>query len=248
MPKKVTTDDFIKRASIIHKRKFDYSKTNYTNNRTKVCIICPVHGEFYQLPDNHLYGYGCFKCGKILMVKKQSSNNKHFIKKSKNIHGNMYDYSKVKYITAHKKVEIICKKHGSFFQKPNNHLNGRGCSMCIRHISKSEIEFLNHLKIPDTLENRQKYINPYKVDGIKGNKIFEFLGDYYHGNPLIYDMNKYNPTCHKTFGELYKDLCEKFNKLNDIGYSIYYMWENDWKSWIKNKSQSFPIKKFNIIK
>lgn len=44
--KKLTTEEFIERARKIHGNKYDYSKVNYVNAKTKVCIICPIHGEF----------------------------------------------------------------------------------------------------------------------------------------------------------------------------------------------------------
>lgn len=56
------TEEFIAKAKRVHVDKYDYSKVNYINNRTKVCIICPEHGEFWQRPDNHLQGQGCPVC------------------------------------------------------------------------------------------------------------------------------------------------------------------------------------------
>ena len=61
----LTTDKFIKKAKTIHGNKYDYSKVKYVNNHTKVCIICPIHGEFWQTPMKHLIGRGCPKCGSI---------------------------------------------------------------------------------------------------------------------------------------------------------------------------------------
>ena len=60
--KRIGKDEFIKRAREIHGKKYDYSKVEYVNNRTKVCITCPQHGEFWQLPYNHLSGNGCKFC------------------------------------------------------------------------------------------------------------------------------------------------------------------------------------------
>jgi len=60
---KSNSDDFIKKAKLIHGDKYDYSKVNYTKSNKKVCIICSIHGEFWQTPDNHLSGYNCKKCG-----------------------------------------------------------------------------------------------------------------------------------------------------------------------------------------
>jgi glutaredoxin len=54
---------FLKNAKIKHNNKYDYSNfTNYTNNKEKIKIICPTHGEFFQIIYNHLSGAGCPKC------------------------------------------------------------------------------------------------------------------------------------------------------------------------------------------
>ena len=62
--KKNNTENFIERATKKHNGKYDYSKVEYINNYTKVCIICPEHGEFWQKPNDHLRGIGCFQCGR----------------------------------------------------------------------------------------------------------------------------------------------------------------------------------------
>ena len=56
------TEQFISEARLVHGDKYDYSKVNYINSETKVCIICPTHGETYQSPFNHLHSCGCIKC------------------------------------------------------------------------------------------------------------------------------------------------------------------------------------------
>lgn len=56
------TQKFIKKARQIHGDRYDYSKVEYVNANTKVCIICPEHGEFWQRPDDHLQGQGCPVC------------------------------------------------------------------------------------------------------------------------------------------------------------------------------------------
>ena len=53
MSKKLTTEDFIRKAKLVHGDKYDYSKVDYKGNKEKVCIICPEHGEFWQSPVNH---------------------------------------------------------------------------------------------------------------------------------------------------------------------------------------------------
>ena len=124
--KKLTKEDFLKKARDVHGDKYDYSNVEYTNTRTKVCVICPEHGEFFVRPNDHLYGKNsCPKC---------YGNNKcdtfEFIEKAKKVHGEYYDYSKVEYCGAKKDVAIICPIHGKFLQKPNYHLSGCGCKLC----------------------------------------------------------------------------------------------------------------------
>ena len=84
--KGLTQNNFIEKAKAVHGGKYDYSKTEYVNVRTKVCIICPEHGEFWQRPGSHLRGIGCPKCGG---TNKPTTNE--FITKSKQVHGDKYD-------------------------------------------------------------------------------------------------------------------------------------------------------------
>ena len=121
---------FIEKARKVHGDKYDYSKVEYVNSSTKVCIICPEHGEFWQTPNSHLRGGGCSKCGINRRTISQTSNIEMFIKKAREIHGDKYDYSKVEYINNKTKVCIICPEHREFWMKPNAHLNGQGCPLC----------------------------------------------------------------------------------------------------------------------
>ena len=128
---KLTTDEFIKKAREIHGDKYDYSKVEYKNYDTKVCIICPKHGEFWQTPYEHLVGHGCPKCAKEKQVSRLKSSTEDFIHRAKEVHGDRYDYSKVEYVNNHIKVCIICPEHGEFWQTPNVHINrGSGCPKC----------------------------------------------------------------------------------------------------------------------
>ena len=81
--KRLTTDEFIRRAKDIHGNKYDYSKSVYINAVTKVCIICPEHGEFWQLPNNHLKGCGCPKCSNNDRISSNEYINK--LKKQYNV-------------------------------------------------------------------------------------------------------------------------------------------------------------------
>ena len=124
--RKLTTEEFIKKAKEVHGDKYDYSKVEYKNNKTPVTIICPIHGEFRQRPANHLNGNGCKKCA----VEESRLSKEIFITCSRLIHGYKYDYSKVRYVDSATKICIICPKHGEFWQLPTDHLDGHGCPCC----------------------------------------------------------------------------------------------------------------------
>jgi hypothetical protein len=55
-------DDFLKDAKYVHGERYDYSKVNYAGSHTKICILCPEHGEFWQTPASHIQGEGCPSC------------------------------------------------------------------------------------------------------------------------------------------------------------------------------------------
>ena len=152
--KKKSKEQFIKESILAHGNKYDYSKVEYVNARTKVCIICPKHGEFWQIPNDHIRGIGCPKCKVDKISKIRKGTNKTFIEKARRIHGDKYDYSKVEYIDARTKVCIICLEHGEFWMSPHKHLSGEGCSKCNKY---------HRLE-----ENKRKFIE--KARKIHGNK------------------------------------------------------------------------------
>ena len=124
---KITTEDFIKKAKELHPDKnYDYSKVIYVKSNLKVEIICPIHGSFFQKPNDHnnsKYPQNCPNCSQS-----KKSNIKEFIIKAKKIHGDKYDYSYAEYENCHKPMRIFCKEHNSFFmQNSNNHLQGQNC-------------------------------------------------------------------------------------------------------------------------
>ena len=149
----MTNEEFIKHAKEVHFDKdYDYSQVKYKNNHTKIKIICMKHGIFEQKPKGHLKGQGCPMCGVIKNIKSRSLNTKEWIIKAKEVHGDEYDYSKVKYVNTHKKVTIICHIHGEFCQTPAAHLKGQGCPMCgdLRRVKHSNYNSgLYHIKKPN---------------------------------------------------------------------------------------------------
>jgi hypothetical protein len=144
---KFNKEQFIEKAKAIHKDKYDYGKVNYINNSTKVTIICPEHGEFQQLPREHLANKGCQKCGYANISNLKKSNTKCFITKSRLIHADKYDYSKADYKDDKTKIEIICPEHGVFLQSPTSHKQGNGCPVCAGTRKPDIINIINKANI-----------------------------------------------------------------------------------------------------
>ena len=194
--KKISTEEFIKRCTIIHKGKYDYSKTIYYGNKEPVLIICPIHGEFtLTRAGRHLEGCGCPTCGKIAGGKAKKDFSKvmekrgiHFIEKAKLLNPT-YDYSKVKYTGENNNVIIICPLHGEFKQTPHNHISNRNkCPKCNKlGSSQQEKEILKYLKEiynGNIIENDREILNGKELDiFIPDLKIaIEYDGIYWHNN------------------------------------------------------------------
>lgn len=143
---------FINKANKAHNNKYDYSLVKYVDSKTKVKIICPKHGLFEQVPNNHLRQGGCPKCSNEKKSKLYSLKSEDFIKKAISVHGDKYDYSKTIYKNSYTKVKITCPEHGEFKQIPGNHItNKRGCQKCSQKekgekLSSNTAEFINKSK------------------------------------------------------------------------------------------------------
>ena len=130
--KPLTHEEFIIRAHQAHGDLYNYGKAIYINSNTKVTIICPIHGEFQQLPRDHYKGRGCFKCSNVLNAKKQAYDTEKFIEKSNIVHNNTYTYEKTIYTKSTEKVIITCLVHGDFLQEACSHMLGVGCPTCAK--------------------------------------------------------------------------------------------------------------------
>lgn len=221
--------EFIQNANSIHNNKYEYLG-EYKNSHSKIDIKCPIHGIFKQSPDKHLQGNGCPKCsGRMRKTKEE------FVNEAVNVHNNKYTYPG-NYINARTDIEIECPKHGIFLQVPDVHLNGSGCPTCSSNSSKSEMKWLDSLNIPNDNAHRHCRIyigNSYiKPDGFdkKTNTIYEFYGDYFHGNPNIYAPDLVNHKNKKTMNELYKDTLVRQELIKNAGYNLVFIWESDWKN------------------
>ena len=155
-----STEEFIKKANETHKGKYDYSKVKYEKSKTKVCIICPEHGEFRQEANSHLRGVGCPKCNGLYVP-----TTEEWIASARKVHGDKYDYSKVHYVNNRTKVTIICPEHGEFKQIPSSHLSGNGCPKCnLSHLERSVMNYLDDMEIAYGYQKRFSWLGQQSLD------------------------------------------------------------------------------------
>jgi hypothetical protein len=225
--------DFLNQANEKHNNKFEYDESTYVNGSIEIGIYCKYHKiNFKQTPHRHLNTLGCEKCFRELKYNGEISHDEwseRVVKK----HGNKYDYSLVDKDTFEykNKIKIICHKHGEFEQYPGAHTK-HGCHSCaFSNKSGTENEWLDYLKIP--VQHRQvkfKDLGGIKIDGhdLTTNTLYEFHGNYWHGNPVIYKSDKINSRNDYTFGELYEMTCERDNFIRSKGYNLVTIWESEW--------------------
>lgn len=196
---KLSQDDFISKAKAVHGDTYDYGKVNFEAVALPVTITCKKHGDFKQRAQSHLLGNGCKEC----FLERNRGTTEQFIKDAKRIHGNNYDYSKVKYTGSKVPVEIICPTHGSFWQKPNRHTSSRnGCRFCSESKGEREIELI---------------LKKYGIDYIREYRILPYLYRYDFYLPGLDIYIEFNGIQHyfpvETFGGLSAHLKTKENDL-----------------------------------
>ena len=207
--KKITTDEFIKRSKEIHGIKYDYSLVKYDGMNKKVKIICKIHGIFEQQPHNHLNGFKCAECGGV-----KNYTTDEFIKKSKEIHGDKYDYSLVNYINNKTKVKIICPIHGIFTQIPNSHLLGIECNSCIRNILTTE-QFIE--KVKNIHNNKYDYSSVYYKNTRSKIDIICSVHGVFNQKAADHLLGCGCPSCLKSNGEInIKNILERNNIKFDV--------------------------------
>lgn len=199
----LNTSSFVKKANQKHENKYDYSRTHYINNHTKVLVICPIdnHGEFLILPSNHIKTnkpQGCPKCGVIKRAKSKSQTKEDFIKDCNKIHSNYdkYDLSLVpENFLSTDKIKIICtlkdefgNMHGEFEQQSYSFKKGReGCSLCSSSGKKKPISYyvnkirsirgddfdISNIKSSTTVDDSVDFVCP--IHGTYSSTIYRVL-------------------------------------------------------------------------
>ncbi len=224
-------ENFIKKANIIHNNKYDYSKFVYLKSCVKGIIVCPIHKDFLQRPNDHLSGKGCSECGG---TKKYTLEK--FIKKSNEIHKSKYDYSLVNQINNRTtKILIICKYHDKFWQSPKEHLAGKGCQKCgfISRINKRKINLQQFIKQAETTHS-------FKYDYSK----FVYINDETKGMIICKDHGEFSqsPNNHKNGRGCVKcvfkseEICRKY-----FEFIFNYKFKKIRPKWLKNYKTGYNL-------
>ncbi|MCK5019701.1 MAG: hypothetical protein KAS32_21765 [Candidatus Peribacteraceae bacterium] len=136
------------------------------------------------------------------------------------------------YIQEHGDLNFICPNGHKYSITWSNFKKGQDCAKCGINVSKVSQEWLDSLNT-SALE-REYYVKDLKirVDGFDPttNTVYEFLGDYWHGNPEVYCREDINLRNKKSFGHLYKKTFDRLRLLEKAGYKIIYIWEKDYKA------------------
>jgi len=213
--RQIKKSKFIEDAIILHGDKYDYSKVDYVSSHSLVKIICPVHGEFEQSPNNHLAGsHGCTQCG----TDKKTYTQDEFIKICSEKHDHKYDYSKVKYTKSINTVNIICPDHGEFILKASLHLNGTGCQKCSPNIFgkaryKDKSAIIYYVYFPD--------YNLYKIGITRNDPYKRFASEIKDGIKIEVLNTKFFEDGEKAY-ELEQYILSRYNKFQYTGERILY--------------------------
>ena len=160
---RMTTEKYIQKEREVHGDKYDLSKAVYNDPKTKMCFICPIHGEFWQGPYQHLSGQGCPKCAG------RSWSQEDAINAFREEQGDFYIYDKVIFKGMKIPVTITCPIHGDFLQTPDKHLQGHGCPICgnIKKNADRKITFDKFIDKANVIHNfKYKYINNTVIENM----------------------------------------------------------------------------------
>lgn len=172
-------ESFILKSKWIHGiDRYEYDYLVYDNISKDVTITCPIHGDFIQSRGNHLQGHGCSECSHLEKIKNRRKTTSWFINKAKEVHGDLYDYSKVSYTSSNGKITLSCEHGHTFTIRAADHIRGRGCRFCYGYfVSNKELQH----KI-DKIHGIGTYTLPeqyeYEANYTRGKFICNIHGDF----------------------------------------------------------------------
>ena len=219
----------------VHGDRYDYSRVEYVSSHTKVELVCKEHGSFWQTPANHKGGTGCPSCRSKYFSETRSFSLDEAVENWRKAHGDRYDYSKVVYVNAMTKVEIICKEHGSFWQRPESHKRGQGCIKCgYKSISEKKNTGLEQT-IKDFKEVHGDRYDYSKVVYDKATTKVEIICEE-HGSfwqaPSIHKRGHGCPKCLNNQSENLFGEC-----LEELGYKA----SKQRPKWLRNPKTGYPL-------
>lgn len=134
---KLTQEQVIEQFKAVHGDKFGYDNVAYVDTHTKVDIFCKKHNHtFSQTPKDHKKGISCYYCGRERQIESAKKSKNKFIEELIEVHGDIFDLSKLNYVNSKTDIELICKNHGIFSKRPSDLLAGNGCKKCKLNKSK----------------------------------------------------------------------------------------------------------------
>jgi len=214
--KTLSTERFIEISKNVHGNKYDYTLVSYINSKTKVKIICPIHGVFEQVPEYHMKGCNC----KLCVNNNIKLTNNEFIGRAKEVHGVKYTYDNVSYDGMNHKIKINCPAHGIFEQMPYRHLLGDGCSKCSNNYSDLNYFIENSNKIH---KNKYDYTLVNYINNKAKVKIICPFHGVFNQRPDNHINGQNCPKCGQTISHMkirkkYCDVIVDFNLIHNYRY------------------------------
>ena len=221
-----TVETFIEQANLVHNNFYTYDKAIYKRDDQKLTITCPIHGDFEQLPTNHLQGHGCPKCSADQTIERLTYTKEAFIEKAILIHNNKYSYDDVEYVDCRTPVLIKCPVHGDFEQIPYYHLQGHGCPKCAGSSGEQYIiTLLNNLNVPYKYQHRitvnnQLLVIDFYIEYNNSNYYIEYNGEQ-HYIPIEHFGGKLKFERQVNRDTMLRDYCKDNNiNLVEIPYTM----------------------------
>ena len=133
MARKKTLEEFKNDVQKVHGDKYILDEVVYVDNKTKVKLLCPKHGEFWMTPNCLLSGQNCPQCAMEELSKRMTHKKEEVVKRLKQVHGDKYVFDNIEYVNMLTKVTVVCPQHGEFKMTPAHLLEGHGCPECAKN-------------------------------------------------------------------------------------------------------------------
>ena len=200
-------DDFLftlkEKKTMASKQTSTLDRRFYCTRREKWCTGTPEVGSL-KCEDDHLYAHDGFQWRKQCVICSRISRaNSDFCR-------------------THCPLNLHSEKRGSsqlacgFFDNLEKELQVK---ILHRHYSEKGVSG-SEFRVPKT---------PYRVDGllVGTNVVIEVLGDFWHGNPDMFDKNLMNPVTKVSFGKLYRNTFTRMRRISEAGFTVFYVWESN---------------------